>query len=82
MWADTWMAEGRGGNEVREEEEAEWSSAPGFPKGFVTDPFSTTSRALALKGGETRRRERNTHTHKKAKLRSKAPGRRVSMRSV
>lgn len=59
---------------------------------IATNPFSTTSRAVAHKGAETRRTWREgrktmktTTTRKSEKsreLRSKAPGHRVSMRSV
>lgn len=59
-----------------------------FVKEFGTNSFSTTSRALAHKGAETHTkkkrngRKRKQEHKKEAKLRSKAPGQRVSMRSV
>lgn len=60
------------------------NSAQNFSEEFVTNPFSTTRRALAHEGAETQKwkKERGNDNKKEAKLRSKAPGQRVSMRSV
>lgn len=82
-----WLENGDG-NEVREEGRQQKkkkkkvkNSAPIFLQRFAPNPFSTTSCALAQKGAETQKWKRK-QKKKEAKLRSKAPGQRVSMRSV